>query len=78
MVTENKTLKVMGERKMNCSGCESSVKFALTQLPGIQEVEVNHQTQLIKLIFDPQVLDLEQMRQELDWIGYQVTQVEED
>ena len=77
MTIETKTLKVTGEQMMHCNGCENTVKFTLKKLSGVQEVEANHQTQLIKLTFDPQVLDLEKMHQELDWIGYQVAEVEE-
>ena len=77
MTVESKTLKVIGEQTMHCGGCENTVKFALKQLPSIQQVEANHKTQHIELTFDAQVLDLEQIYQELDWIGYQVAEVEE-
>jgi copper chaperone CopZ len=53
------------------------VKFALKQLPGVQTVEASHKTQLIELNFDPQVVDLKRVQQELNWIGYQVAEVEE-
>jgi copper chaperone CopZ len=71
------TLKVIGEQTMHCGGCETTVKFTLEQLPGVQRVEANHSSQLINLTFGPQALDLEQVRQELEWIGYQVAEVEE-
>ena len=77
MTFETKTLKVIGEQKMHCGGCERTVKFALKQLPGVQTVEASHKTQLIELSFDPQVVDLKRVQQELDWIGYQVAEVEE-
>lgn len=76
MATETKTLKVVGQQMMNCNGCEKTVKFTLKQLPGVQEIEASHKSQLIKLTFDPQSLDMEQVRQELDWIGYQVDEIE--
>lgn len=77
MTIETKTLKVIGKQTMHCGGCESTVKFTLKQLPGIQKVEASHQTQLIELSFDAQTVTLEQVRQELDWIGYQVAEAEE-
>jgi copper chaperone CopZ len=77
MTFETKTLKVTGEQTMHCGGCERTVKFALKQLPGVQTVEASHKTQLIELNFDPQVVDLKRVQQELDWIGYQVAEVEE-
>lgn len=76
MTIETKTLKVIGEQTMHCGGCENTVKFTLNQLPGIQRVEASRQTQLIRLTYDSQTLDLERVRQELDWIGYQVAEVE--
>jgi copper chaperone CopZ len=62
---------------MHCGGCENTVKFTLEQLPGVQQVEASHKSQQIDLAFDPQALDLEQVRQELEWIGYQAAEVEE-
>jgi len=76
MAMESKTLKVIGEHTMHCGGCENTVKFALKQLPGVQQVEASHRTQLIHLTFDPQVLDPERVRQELEWVGYWVAEVE--
>ena len=77
MTTQTKTLKVIGQQTMHCGGCENTVKFTLKQLPGVQEVEASHKTQLIKLSFDPQTTDLEQVQEELDWIGYQVVEAEQ-
>ena len=77
MTVETKTLKVIGEQRMHCGGCENSVKFALKQLPNVQRVEASYKTQLINLTFDTKALDLERVRQELDWLGYQVTEAHE-
>ncbi len=77
MTMQTKILKVIGEQTMHCGGCEHTVKFTLKQLPGVQEVEASHKTQLIKLSIDRQITDLELVRQELDWIGYQVAEAEE-
>lgn len=74
MALESKTLKVVGARTMHCGGCESTVKFALKQLPGVHDVEASHKTQLIHLTFDRQALSLERVRQELDWLGYAVAE----
>lgn len=77
MTIETKTLKVTGDQKMHCGGCESTVKFALKQLPGVQQVEANHKTQLIDVTFDTEVLDMGRVYQELGWIGYQVAETGE-
>lgn len=77
MTTETKTLRVIGQQTMHCNGCEQTVKFTLKQLPGVQEVGASHKSQHIDLTFDPQVVDMERVRQELEWIGYQVDEIEE-
>ena len=73
MSTNTISLKVIGEQTMCCGGCERTVKLTLSQLLGVQQVEASHKTQQINLIFDPQMLNLEQIRQELDRLGYLVT-----
>lgn len=73
MTIQTKTLKVMGEQTMHCAGCENSVKFVLGRLPGIQSVEASHKTQQINLTFDPEILNLEQVHQALDRLGYEVS-----
>jgi copper chaperone CopZ len=75
MTTETKIFRVVGQQKMHCGGCENTVQFTLRQVPGVQQVEASHKTQLIKLRFDSQNVDLERIQQELDWIGYQVAEV---
>ncbi|MFQ5614467.1 MAG: heavy-metal-associated domain-containing protein [Anaerolineae bacterium] len=77
MTLETKTLKVIGERTIHCGGCEHTVKFALKQLPTVRQVEASHRTQLINLTFEPEALDLARVRRELEWIGYQVAEIEE-
>jgi copper chaperone CopZ len=75
MTVETITLRVVGGQKMHCGGCENTVQFTLKQLPGVQQVEASHKTQLLKLMFDRQHTDLERIQQELDLIGYQVIEV---
>jgi copper chaperone CopZ len=50
------------------------VKFALKQLPGIQQVEASYKTQRIDLTLDTEALDMGRIYQELGWIGYQVAE----
>ncbi len=76
MTIETKTLKVVGKQTMHCGGCETTVEFAIKQLPGVQQVKANYKNQEITLTFNPQALNLERVRQELDGIGYQVSKVE--
>ena len=75
-MSEMKVLKVIGDNTMHCGGCENTIKFALMQVSGIEKVEASHKTQQIEVTFDPQLLTLDRVRQELDWNGYQVEEVD--
>ena len=65
-------LKVVGEHTMHCAGCERSVTFALSQLPGVEEVKADWKEQVIEVDFSSNEIDLEKIKAELDWIGYEV------
>jgi copper chaperone CopZ len=73
MTVNTITLNVIGKRTIHCGGCENNVKIVLRRLPGVQQVEASHKTQKIHLTLDPQTLKMEQIYQQLDLIGYQVT-----
>lgn len=66
------TLKVVGSHTMHCAGCERSVIFTLSQLPGVEVAQANHKTQLIELKLTGEETDLGKVIAELDWIGYEV------
>lgn len=65
-------LKVMGNNTMHCSGCENSVKLVLSDLIGVKQVEADHRTQVVRVAFDENKVDLEQVIQELLYLDYQV------
>ena len=46
------TIKVKG---MVCGGCENRVKNALSQLDGVENVEANHETGIVKVNADENV-----------------------
>ncbi len=71
-MAEKYTLKVVGSQTMHCAGCQSTVETTLKRLPGVQQVRANFKSQLIELELDPDRSDLEKVKAELDWIGYQV------
>lgn len=66
------TLKVIGDRTIHCSGCENTVQFTLSQLPGVESVKADHHTQLIELSTVVEQSDLEDIKAQLEWIGYEV------
>lgn len=67
-------LKVIGTQRMHCSGCERTVGFALSALPGVTVIKADHTTQLIQLMLNGET-DLEEVRSELDQIGYEVATI---
>ena len=72
MSIETTTLRVVGDNTIHCGGSEKTVTFTLSRMPGVQRVDASHKTQLIRVTHEPETADLEQIQQELDWIGYQV------
>lgn len=65
-------LKVVGEHTMHCAGCERSITFSLSQLPGVEHVRADWNTQAIQVDLSSDEADLEKIKTELDWIGYEV------
>jgi copper chaperone CopZ len=65
------SLKVVGQRTIHCSGCENTVKYALSQIPGVEQIRADHKTQLIEFDLTSEVADLDKVKAELEWIGYQ-------
>lgn len=65
--------QVVGDHTMQCGGCESSVKFVLTGLPGVRDVQASHTTQRIDVAYDEvQHPDRAQIEEELGHLGYRV------
>ena len=64
--------RVIGEQRMHCKGCESTVQYTLSQLSGVKSVRADHQTQTILIELDGGDIDQEKIQSELEWIGYNV------
>ena len=64
-------LKITGPNKMHCAGCESSVRFALSILPGVNRVDARWKSQ--EIIVDHALgVPLMELERALASIGYQV------
>ncbi|VAW39893.1 hypothetical protein MNBD_CHLOROFLEXI01-135 [hydrothermal vent metagenome] len=74
-MSTNTTLKVVGSQTMHCGGCEHTVTFALSKLPGVTAVKADHNTQLIEIALVEDATNLDKIKAELDWIGYEVEAV---
>jgi len=66
------TLKVVGTQTMHCAGCEQTVTFTLSNLPGVKVLKADHKTQVIEIALTSEETDLEKVKAEMDWIGYEV------
>lgn len=64
---------VTGERKINCSACESRIAFALKRLPGVSRVQVSAETQRVATFIDASApTDAREVRAKLEELGYKV------
>ena len=71
---EKKTIAILG---MMCAGCSARVEQKLNALDGIEAAAVNLSARTALVEYDPQRISLEQMKDELGKIGYDMV-IEED
>ena len=64
-------LRVIGQQTIHCNGCERNVEFTLSRLPGVRVVKADHNTQEIEIALIGEETDLEKIKAELEWIGYE-------
>ena len=76
MSVKKVVLKVIGEQTIHCTGCESTIHRALSQIPGIRLVSPSHETQLIELTLDTDKTAIETVREKLAWMGWQTNEPE--
>ncbi|MGG2066055.1 MULTISPECIES: copper chaperone CopZ [unclassified Bacillus (in: firmicutes)] len=63
------TLNVQG---MTCNHCKMAVTNALTELAGVQNVEVNLQEGTVNVKYDEAKVDVEKMKEVIEDQGYDV------
>ena len=73
-IMEKKTIAILG---MMCAGCSTRVEKRLNELEGIQSAAVNLPARTALVEYDPKLISLEQMKDELGKIGYDMV-IEED
>ena len=69
-----KTVAVLG---MMCAGCSARVEQKLNQMEGVIKASVNLSTRTVLLDYDPALTSLQQMKEALGQIGYDMV-IEED
>jgi Cu+-exporting ATPase len=71
---EQVTLPIEG---MTCASCVRRVERSLAKVAGVQEANVNLATEQARVMFDPAVVDLGQLRQAVEKAGYKIGQLPE-
>ncbi len=66
---EKKTVAILG---MMCAGCSANVERKLNSIGGVASAVVNLPARTALVEYDPKVVSLEQMKAQLDSIGYEM------
>ncbi len=53
MANSNLKLEVVGDNIIHCGGCENTIQFSLSRLPGVRTVDADRNTQFIEIDLDP-------------------------
>ena len=62
---------VVGDEKMHCGGCETRVRFALSRMPGVQDVRADSKTQRIAVVINPSQVTPEDVQARLKVAGFE-------
>lgn len=64
---------VAGNRRINCSACESRIAYALERLPGVTRVQASAETQRVTTFIEAlAATGAEHVRAALEELGYEV------
>jgi len=66
-ISEQTTLQITG---MTCAACANRIEKGLSKIPGVQGANVNLALERASVTFDPKVVDIPQMEQEIEKLGY--------
>lgn len=64
-----RVLKVKG---MTCASCAAAIEKAVGKMDGVESSSVNYATEELKVIYDKSKINLEQIRQKVEKLGYSV------
>lgn len=64
-----RVLKVKG---MTCASCAAAIEKAVGKMDGVESSSVNYATEKLKVIYDKSKINLEQIRQKVEKLGYSV------
>ena len=63
---------------MSCAMCAKAIESAIGKLPGVKSVTVNLSTESARIVFDPKIASLGEIKRAVERIGYEFLGVEEE
>jgi uncharacterized protein len=69
--TRSDQLAVIHVEGMHCHSCEKSIQRAVSQIEGVQEVEVDFNSGLASVLLDSSIANVRQIIQAIQSAGYQ-------
>ena len=70
---ETLELTVKGEELIHCVGCENRIENVISNVSGVLKVKADHTTQEIRITLDQDRVSLNEVREKLDFMGYQTS-----
>lgn len=72
------TSKIFKIEGMHCASCSAIITKKLSKLDGIKNANVNFATEKADIDFDSSKVDLEKMNNEIEKLGYKISNIEEN
>ncbi len=63
---------------MTCANCVLTIERNLKRMPGVSNVAVNLATEKASIVYNPAMVDISQVKELIDDLGYHVIETEED
>lgn len=58
---------------MTCAACSLTLKISVQKLKGIESVETSVEERFAKVVYDPRLTTLEEIKSKIDSVGYKAT-----
>ena len=62
---------ILNVEGMHCIGCENRIKNVLKTIPEVSEVEANHETGRVKILFKKEI-NMEEIRRKIENLDFKV------
>lgn len=72
IIKPNLTKLIAKDNLVHCSSCEARIHSVLGKEPGIISIEANHKNQEINVYFDEETININEIKQKLETIGFPI------